>query len=730
MDAIGTLTKPLHEETAGPTFRSVPDETITHMPVQSLERWDTSGRVWHDQDRSGGRLRRTLVFTATLALTAVASYEMYQVLNVSRMTALQVVLLVVFSVNFVWIALPFVNGLIGFLARWGNRRVSGIARPGLRQESSLTTRTALVMPIYNEVPPRVFAGLQAIYESLDTLGVLNHFDIFILSDTTEPEIWLEEEAGFWELRQRTKGETRIFYRHRSKNIRRKAGNIADFCRRWGAQYDHMVVLDADSLMTGEALVRLVAAMEACGDAGLIQTLPQVINRNTLFARALQFAARLYGPVLSTGLAYWHLGDSNYWGHNAIIRIKAFIDHAGLPDLPGQPPFGGHILSHDFVEAALIRRAGWKVYLAPEVTGSYEESPPSLLDFAERDRRWCQGNLQHSRVVPAAGLHWLSRFHLVMGIMSYLASPIWLLFIVLGILLALQAHFLRPEYFPKEFTLFPTWPTIDPVRALRLFVGTMAVLMAPKMLGYVLLLKDRQTTHSCGGALRIGMSVLVETVLSSLIAPIMMLMHSAEVLGIVTGRDTGWRAQRRDDGSIPFRVVARRHRTHTLCGVVLAVAAYSVSPVALAWMAPVVLGLVLAIPLSALTAWQKLGKIVRRLGLLATPEEIDPPAVVRRANELICEWATTRPQLTDAFARLACDVQLRALHAMMLPTTSERRKGEYDVDLLLGLVKLGDADSLEEASALLSDREKLAVLGNPTAFERLCQLMVMGHAQEA
>jgi membrane glycosyltransferase len=210
----------------------------------------------------------------------------------------------------------------------------------------------------------------------------------------------------------------------------------------------------------------------------------------------------------------------------------------------------------------------------------------------------------------------------------------------------------------------------------------------------------------------------------------MLMHSAEVLGIVTGRDTGWRAQRRDDGSIPFRVVARRHRTHTLCGVVLAVAAYSVSPVALAWMAPVVLGLVLAIPLSALTAWQKLGKIVRRLGLLATPEEIDPPAVVRRANELICEWATTRPQLTDAFARLACDVQLRALHAMMLPTTSERRKGEYDVDLLLGLVKLGDADSLEEASALLSDREKLAVLGNPTAFERLCQLMVMGHAQEA
>ncbi len=722
MDTIGSLTKPLPGETTGPTFQSVPDETPTPMPVQDLRGWETRSRVWQDQDRSVARLRRTLVFTATLALTAVAGCEMYQVLNVSRMTALQVALLVVFTVNFVWIALPFMNGLIGFLALWAGRGVSGITRPSLQQGSSLTTRTALLMPIYNEATPRVFAGLQAIYESLDTLGVLEHFDIFILSDTTEPAVWLEEEAGFWELRQRTKGECRIFYRHRSQNIRRKAGNIADFCRRWGAQYEHMVVLDADSLMTGQALVQLVAAMEACADAGLIQTLPLVVNRNTLFARAHQFAARLYGPVLATGLAYWHLGDSNYWGHNAIIRTKAFIDHAGLPDLPGQPPFGGPIMSHDFVEAALIRRAGWKVYLVPEVTGSYEESPPSLLDFAERDRRWCQGNLQHSRVVPAAGLHWLSRFHLVMGIMSYLVSPIWLLFIVLGILLALQAHFLRPEYFPKELTLFPTWPTFDPVRALRLFAGTMAVLMAPKVFGYLLLLKDHQTVRRCGGALRIGMSVLLETILSSLIAPVMMLMHSAEVVGIVTGRDTGWKAQRRDDGSIPFRVVARRHRTHTLCGVALGVAAYSVSPLALAWMTPVVLGLVLAIPLSAITGWPELGKIVRRLGLLVTPEEIDPPAELRRANELICEWATTRPQLTDAFARLANDAQLRALHAMMLPTTSERRKGEYNVDLLLGLVKLDDAASLEEVATLLSDREKLAALGNRTAFARLCQLM--------
>jgi membrane glycosyltransferase len=728
MDALSPLTTPT-EEAPGPTFRPVPDETATLMPVQDLERWEASSRARDDKDRSAARRRRTLVFTATLALTAVASFEMYQVLTTNRMTGLQVALLVVFTVNFVWIALPFVNGLVGFLALWRGRGVSGITIPPLHA-CSLTTRTALLMPIYNEAPPRVFAGLQAMYESLDALGVLNHFDLFILSDTTEPEIWLEEEAAFWELRRRTKGEMRIFYRHRAKNIRRKAGNIADFCRRWGTRYDHMVVLDADSLMTGQAIVQLAAAMEAHSDAGLIQTLPLVINRNTLFARAHQFAGRVYGAVMATGLAYWHHGDSSYWGHNAIIRTKAFIDHAGLPDLPGRPPFGGPIMSHDFVEAALIRRAGLKVYLVPEITGSYEESPPSLIDFAERDRRWCQGNLQHSRIVPAAGLHWLSRFHLIMGIMSYLASPIWLLFIVLGILLALQAHFLRPEYFPQEFALFPSWPTFDPERALRLFMGTMAVLLAPKVFGYILLLKARQTVRACGGALRTGISVLVEIVLSSLIAPVMMLMQSAEVMGIVTGRDAGWKAQRRDDGSIPFRAVARRHRTHTLGGVALAVAAYAVSPELLAWLAPVVLGLVLAIPVSAATGWQELGKAVRRLRLLATPEEIEPPAVVRRANELTCEWATTRPQTAEALVRLASDAQLRALHAAMLPTTHERPKGEYDVDFLLGLAKLDDADSLQEASTLLSNREKLAVLGNRTGFERLCQLMMTCHAQKA
>jgi membrane glycosyltransferase len=721
MDAIGHVTPSPRQEATVPIGLATPEEIPTPMPVQDLKRWQAADRVWQAMPSWAVRARRVMIFAATLALTATAGYEMYQVLNVGQMTTLQLVLLIFFTITFAWIALPFVSGLAGLIALWRGLSVSSLSIPPSHPLPTLTTRTALLMPIYNEAPARVYAGLQAIYEALDALGVLRHFDFFILSDTTEPEVWLQEELGFLELRRRTGGETHIFYRHRLKNVRRKAGNIADFCQRWGARYDHMVVLDADSLMTGEALVQLAAAMETHPDAGLIQTLPLMVNRNTLFARAQQFAARLYSPVIAAGLAYWHAADSSYWGHNAILRTQAFTAHAGLPDLPGQPPFGGHILSHDFVEAALLRRAGWRVYLVPEIAGSYEESPPSLIDFAERDRRWCQGNLQHTKVVLGRGLYWLSRLHLAMGIMSYLASPIWLVFIALGFLLALQAHFLRPEYFPQDFALFPTWPVFNSERAVRLFVGTMAVLLAPKLFGYALLCTDRQLARRYGGLLRAGVSVLCETVLSALIAPVMMVMQAAVVAGILTGRDVGWKTQRRDDGSIPLRAIARRHGGHTVVGAVLAVAAYAVSPQFLAWMSPVVVGLLLAIPTSAATARQGLGRLAGRLGLLVTPEETAPPAVLQRANELARDLAARPPQSVDALEWVAYDAELRALHTAMLPTPSGRRKGEYDVDLLVGVAKLYDADSLEEASALLSTREKLAVLGDRGGIERLSQL---------
>ena len=709
---------------------AVPEETPVAMPVQQVHQWDRAGRVWHARPSWTARLRRAGVLTATLALTAVASYEMYRVLSGQNMTTLQLSLFVVFLITFVWIALPCVCGLAGVIALWRGHSVSGLPLPPRSPASPLTTRTALVMPIYNEDPRRIFAGLQAIYESLEALWCTRPLRFLYPQrhHGSRRSGW-QKSTGSDALRQRTGGATRIFYRHRPQNIRRKAGNIADFCQRWSARYEHMVILDADSLMTGEALVQLAAAMEAHPQAGLIQTLPLMVNRHTLFARAQQFAARVYGPVIAAGVAYWHLGDSSYWGHNAIIRTRAFLAHAGLPDLPGPPPWGGHILSHDFVEAALLRRAGWQVYLVPEIAGSYEESPPSLLDFADRDRRWCQGNLQHSRLVTARGLYWLSRFHLLIGIMAYLASPLWLLFITLGLLLALQAHFLRPDYFPQAFALFPTWPVFDPERAVRLFVGTMGVLLTPKLCGYVLLCTRSDLVRRCGGRLRAGMSVLCETFLSALMAPVMMVIQTMVVLGILTGRDVGWQTQRRDDGSIPLRAIARRHRAHTLFGVGLAVAAYAVSPPFLLWMSPVVLGLVLAIPLSALTGQPAVGRALRRLGLLVTPEETEPPAVLQRASELTQGLTAHSPQVTDALTQLASDPDLRRLHVAMLSPEPARRKGDYDVDLLVGLAKLRDAETLQEAAALLSTREKLAVLGTQSGVERLCQLWGEGVSPE-
>jgi len=233
-------------------------------------------------------------------------------------------------------------------------------------------------------------------------------------------------------------------------------------------------------------------METNPTAGLVQTLPMIVNARSLFSRVQQFAGRLYGPLIAAGVAWWHGSEGNYWGHNAIIRVRAFAEAAALPQLRGRKPFGGHILSHDFVEAALLRRAGWGIYMLPTLAGSYEEVPPSLLDFAARDRRWCQGNLQHLAVVPARDLHWVSRLHFMVGIGAYLTAPLWLLFLLLGMLISLQARFVRPEYFPKGFSLFPTWPAQDPVLAIWVFVATMGLLLLPKLLSLVLLWTRRSS----------------------------------------------------------------------------------------------------------------------------------------------------------------------------------------------------------------------------------------------
>ena len=509
----------------------LPPESPTVMPKQSL-RGFRSGEEKQRVVLSSMAFRRAWIFTGTAALTMAGCYEMYQVLNVGGVTALEWIVLCLFVLLFAWIAFSFMSTLAGFVVLlFRTRDPLGIDPDA--PLPSIGSKNAMLLPAYNEDPGRIMARLGAMCESIEQSGYGSRFDWFILSDTTNPSVWIAEERCFLRLRQDL-GASNIFYRHRPENSARKSGNIEEWIKRFGAGYDHMVILDADSLMTGDTIVRLASAMENHPSVALIQTLPIVVNAKTLFARLQQFSGRLYGPLIAAGIAWWHDSEGNYWGHNAIIRVRAFAQDAGLPDLHGRKPFGGHILSHDFVEAALMRRAGWAIRMVPTLGGSFEECPPSLLDFAARDRRWCQGNLQHLAVLPARGLHWVSRLHLLTGIGSYLTAPLWLLFLVFGILISLQAQFVRPEYFPKGFALFPKWPAQDPVLAAWVFVGTMGLLILPKLLAYVLLETQSRNRKLFGGGLVVFAGVLIETLLSGLIAPVMMIFQSSAVAEILAG----------------------------------------------------------------------------------------------------------------------------------------------------------------------------------------------------
>ncbi|HEV2509646.1 MAG TPA: glucans biosynthesis glucosyltransferase MdoH [Bosea sp. (in: a-proteobacteria)] len=695
---------------------ATPPESRLEMPVQSFRSWNASeGRnpavpqAWRTP-----WLARIFVFGVAWALTAYGAWEMYHVVSVSRTTFLQYVLLVLFTVNFSWIALAFTSAILGFCALLFRLVKSPRAE-------TLAQKTVVVMPIYNESTARTFAAVAAIRESIEATGLGAHFDYFIVSDTTNPDIWVAEERAFLALRQRLGPDARIYYRHRPKNHHRKAGNIADFVTRWGGHYEHMVVLDADSLMTGTCIVRLAAAMEADPDAGIIQSLPLIINRNTFFARLQQFAARVYGPVIATGLAIWSGRDGNYWGHNAIIRTKAFADHCGLPDLKGKPPFGGHVLSHDFVEAALIRRAGWSVYMLPDLTGSYEESPPSLIDIATRDRRWCQGNLQHSRIIGARGLKLSTRQHFATGMMAYLASPFWLMQLVVGILIVLQVNYARPEYFTEEFRLFPVWPRFDPERALNLFGLTMAILLAPKLFGLLLTLFDGKLRRACGGGIRLILSALLEILFSAFFAPIMMVIQSGSVFQILVGRDTGWNPQRRDDGSIPLKDIVRRHRAHTLLGLVAGLSAFMIATSLFAWMSPTIVGLLLAIPLSWASGNLALGLWLKRRGLLMTPEEGDPPAIASRANALQAEFSQAGFDDADGLSTLHADPMLRATHEAMLPQVQPRRRGEIEPDRAVAQAKLIDAETIADAVIWLKPKERMVVLHDRALLGLLANL---------
>ncbi len=587
---------------------------------------DTGHDTLWNLDRHAGQAawRRSALLLLVAVTTAGGVHLLATALGPQVPYGLAIALLAVFALSFGWISLSFWTAIVGFgLKSFGLHPLSLRRRgPGDGGEDGsvppLRGRTAILVPVYNEAPDEVFARMATTWRSLEATGQSQAFELFVLSDTTNDAIAAEEAAGIEALRERLGIGERLHWRRRSRNVGRKAGNIADWLDTHGARFDHMIVFDADSVMSGDTMVRLAALMEASPGTGIVQTHAVAMGRETLFARILQFSSRVYGSMVATGHSFWQMGEANYYGHNAILRVAAFSEHCRLPVLTGRAPFGGEILSHDFVEAAFMRRAGWFVWSLPTLGGSFEELPTNVVDYAVRDRRWMQGNLQHARLVFTRGLHGMSRLHLVMGIMGYLASPLWLGSLLLSAAIVLEHEIVGPVYFGNAPSLFPNWPQYNTGHVHALLLVTTLLLFLPKLLALVLSL--RAPAPAYGGRLALTASVVLETLFSALLAPVMMLFHSLFVLGILAGRAVGWPPQARGDRGMPWALALGRHAGQVALGTAAVLVMGYWAPSFLTWLLPVVAGLLLAPLLAVYSSRRSLGVAARRWRMFMTPEE--------------------------------------------------------------------------------------------------------------
>ncbi|ROO26916.1 glucosyltransferase [Salinisphaera orenii MK-B5] len=680
--------------------------------------WRFLSRVWPGLRRAQRRLpravpsrlksvvrRRQILLALMIALPAAgAAAYMATVLPHRGATLLEGVILGAAFLLFAWILVGFWTALSGFFVLWRGDRYLVRAEPEAVPDDG--ARTAIVMPIYEEDVSRTFAGLRAIYESLEATGRLDGFDFFVLSDSIKPDTVAAEERAWADACQGLDAFGRLFYRRRRARVKRKSGNLADFCRRWGGHYRYMIVLDADSIMTGSTLTQLVDRMQANPGAGLIQTPPTAVNRSSLLARVQQFATRVYGRMFAAGLHYWHLDNAHYWGHNAIIRIAPFMAHCALPRLPGRGALSGEILSHDFVEAALMRRAGWGVYIAYDLPGSYEEVPPTLLEELGRDRRWCQGNIQHIRLLFSDNLAPAHRALFANGVMAYTSAAIWFIFLLLSSGEAVLEALRTPDYFPVAGALFPQWPVWQPIWAVSLFVATLIVLFLPKILGMAMIIaRGRQADFGGVGSL-IG-STLIEIVLTSLLAPIRMLAHTRFVFTTLLGRQVKWNSQQRADAQVAWLRALRFHLPGMVLAAVWGGLLLWYTPGFAPWLAPILVPLLIAPAITVLTSRTDLGVWLRDHDLQLIPEERNPPPELSRLVALLAD-APVEPD----FAAVVVDPTLNALH-VGLQGRARRLTAELDSyrdDLLVQV--------LENGPGALSTDETRILLADPARMDRL------------
>ena len=558
---------------------------------------------------------RRAAFLVPVAVSTVAGTVLATVATAESGGVLRPVLLALVAVNILYMALTGWPMLLGLAVQLCGRKLTVSAAP------TGQSRTALLMPIYNENPNAVFAAMEAMGRAIKEAG-LDRVDLFILSDSQDPAIVLAEQAAFERLRERLPVGPALIYRRRSENVSRKVGNLLDFCDRWGAAYDYMVVLDADSLMGARALGTLIGLMDGNPRAGIIQTIPYAIGRETPFARFQQFSARLYTPLLVEGLTFWQGGDGNYWGHNAIVRIAPFVEHCALPVLPGREPFGGEILCHDVVEAGLMRAAGWDVWVLPQTLESFEAVPVNLVDFAGRERRWCQGNLQHVGVLPDARLRSIGRFHLAYGIMHYAAAPAVAALLALGTIDSLIGG-----GFARE--LLGSGAAQTGLVALGSFL-----LYGGKVLTVLSVLANRAESARFGGRLRVIAGAVGEQLGATIVSAVLITFYTRFIAALLAGSSVRWDAQARDDRGLSWSEASNNLMLPTLVGAVWLAMLAGADRALLLWSLPLVAGLVLSIPAAWASSRVGLGRQLRRLGLFQTPEETMPAPVLREYQRLV------------------------------------------------------------------------------------------------
>lgn len=521
-----------------------------------------------------------------------------------------------------WLAWGAATALLGLISRQ--------REAPLRATGPIRGKTVVIVPVYNEDPVDTFSRIAAMDTSLRATGTSAQIDFAVLSDTTNDSIAERERQWFARLIVQQNGQGRMFYRRRALNIGRKAGNFEEFITTSGGAWDYALILDADSLMEGETIVEMIRRIEGDPRLGLLQTLPKVIRARSRFGRAMQFAASFYSPIFARGLAAMQGRSGPFWGHNAIVRVRAWAESCGLPELPGKAPFGGHILSHDSVEAVLLARAGWVVRLDDDLEGSFEQGPENILDHAKRDRRWCQGNLQHSKVLAAPGLLPWSRFALFQGIFAYIAPLIWLAFILLSVAAIPLAGELN--YFPLENWPFPVFPDDQTPKAIGLAVGIFGLLVMPKVLvGLDAVATGR--ARGFGGMGRSLRSVTLELALSSVVAPVLLAFQSRSVLQVLSGRDGGWPPNNRGDGGLNLSESWAAGGWISFWGLAGMVVTQMVAPVLTLWLLPVTLPMMLA----PLLIWWTSRPVVQ--AHFEVPTDSAPP-VVALHDTILASWTAT------------------------------------------------------------------------------------------